>query len=103
MPAFVCLSDDFYYIIRANYINKFERLWKSFQDNETTITEYSNLSEIELAALLRYDKSVTGLNRDISLREWLQREDFNTYIAFKKALFVYLFYLEIYYFSFLFL
>ncbi|KAL4002462.1 Acetyltransferase (GNAT) domain family protein [Acanthocheilonema viteae] len=56
----------------------------TLQNKEITIIKYSDLSEAELTALLSYDKSVTNLNRDVWLKEWLQRENFNTYIAFKE-------------------
>lgn len=60
---------------------------ENFQDKEVTIIKYNNLSEAEITTLLRYDTSVTHLNRDVWLKEWLQRENFDTYVAFKEVFF----------------
>ncbi|CAG9531359.1 unnamed protein product [Cercopithifilaria johnstoni] len=56
----------------------------TLQEKEITVIKYSNLSEAELTALLKYDGNVTNVNRDIWLKEWLQQENYSTYIAFKE-------------------
>uniref|UniRef100_A0A1I7W5N3 Acetyltransf_18 domain-containing protein n=1 Tax=Loa loa TaxID=7209 RepID=A0A1I7W5N3_LOALO len=56
----------------------------ALQDKKITIMKYSNLSEAEITALLKYDMNVTGLNRNVWLKEWLKRENFNTYVAFEE-------------------
>lgn len=58
---------------------------ENFQNKEITVIKCSNLSEAEVVALLRYDERVTDLNRNIWLKEWLQRENFNAYVAFKEV------------------
>uniref|UniRef100_A0A915PX55 N-acetyltransferase domain-containing protein n=1 Tax=Setaria digitata TaxID=48799 RepID=A0A915PX55_9BILA len=56
----------------------------TLQEREVTIVKYSDLSEAELVALMRYDTDVVHLNRNLWLREWLQRENLNVCIAFKE-------------------
>ncbi|VDM95630.1 unnamed protein product, partial [Onchocerca ochengi] len=56
----------------------------TLQNTKVTIIKYSNLSEAELTELLKYDARITNLNRDVWLKNWLKRENFNTYVAFKE-------------------
>ncbi|VIO90326.1 Uncharacterized protein BM_BM17333 [Brugia malayi] len=82
---------------RFGLVTTFSQQWKfatyeisnpsafpTLQNEKITIIRFSNLSEVELIALLKYDSNVTHLKRNVWLKEWLKQKNYNTYVAFQQ-------------------